>query len=320
MKKRKQDYTSTPFKSPLRQLPKLEDTKQAPKTLPTKLTSRNNPVNINSPLHNVYRPKSEVNHTNSDLQKSLDNLPNTQKYTSNEVTEFSTPLSKCVSNTNSTLRVNKSAPRFKLNFNTPKNSKLLPNSRNYDFMKNTSSTYEPLSIGNSSNKASLLIKKQQIVQEIKRIKDEISLLQTAITVSKKENGAEVVDLIEKWKNICIDSSEQLYKLIEPALISSSNLYVQKLTYCLFSRNESRKESDMTAYSRNQNLNVYTNHESIADRCDYNENNEYSSTYSNINGPQGLQKQDSTCSTGSNEDMYCQMLKSFGIDYKKLGLR
>ncbi|OMJ19102.1 hypothetical protein AYI69_g6761, partial [Smittium culicis] len=83
MKKRKQDYTSTPFKSPLRQLPKLEDTKQAPKTLPTKLTSRNNPVNINSPLHNVYRPKSEVNHTNSDLQKSLDNLPNTQKYTSN---------------------------------------------------------------------------------------------------------------------------------------------------------------------------------------------------------------------------------------------
>ncbi|OMJ09988.1 hypothetical protein AYI70_g10604 [Smittium culicis] len=136
----------------------------------------------------------------------------------------------------------------------------------------------------------------------------------------KENGAEVIDLTEKWKNVFIDSSEQLYKLIEPALISSSNISVHKLNYHLFSCSESRKESEMTAYSQNQNLNIYKKHELIADRNDYNEKNEYSSTYSNENVPQELQKQDSTCSTGSNEDMYCMMLKSFGIDYKKLGLR
>ncbi|OMJ09573.1 hypothetical protein AYI70_g10848, partial [Smittium culicis] len=260
MKKRKQDYTSTPFKSPLRQHPKLDGTIQTPKTLPTKLPSMNNPINVNSPLHSAYRPKIKVNLINSELQKSLDNLPKPQKSTPSKVTEFS-------------------------------------------LMKNTSTTHENISIDNNSSKSSLLNKKQKITQEIKRLKDEISLLQTAITVSKKENGAEVIDLTEKWKNVFIDSSEQLYKLIEPALISSSNISVHKLNYHLFSCSESRKESEMTAYSQNQNLNIYKKHELIADRNDYNEKNEYSSTYSNENVPQELQKQDSTCSTGSNEDMY-----------------
>ncbi|PVU99025.1 hypothetical protein BB559_001087 [Furculomyces boomerangus] len=161
--------------------------------------------------------------------------------------------------------------------------------------------------GSSENSelAQLIKRKKELQSKLQEIKDNTSLLQTALRITKNNRNKETVDSTEKWKAACIAASERLFVLLQSTISSQLEAKKSSINSTTLNKNPNNDFS-----FRNQG---YISSENPFTSFALDENSETKEYMNNDNYSNNRESEE------DEDDLYLYMLKSMGIDSRILGL-